>query len=91
MSASSPSLFAFLRSTSGLRLSDLPQFPIPLGSESPFVISVEVDGVMLEVLRFGVKYSEKVRCNGVGTCNFFIKGADIFFLRNTVVEAFGSI
>ena len=46
---------------------------------------------MLEVLRLGVKYSEKVRCSGVGTCNFFIKGADIFFLRNTVVEAFGSI
>ena len=46
---------------------------------------------MVEGLRGGVKYSEKVLCNGSGTRSFFIEGEDIFFLRTAATLDAGSM
>lgn len=92
LSASSPSLFAFLRISSGLKLSELPpQSPIPFGKESPLASSVDADEVIKECRRGGVKYSEKVLCKGNGSRSFFIEGDDIFFLRTAAIEDAGSV
>ena len=47
--------------------------------------------MVFEGLRGGVKYSEKVLCNGSGTLSFFIDGDDIFFLRKAGTLDVGSM